>query len=301
MLIAFLYEWRTAVISMTAIPLSLLGAIVVLHLRGGALNTMALAGLVIAVGEVVDDAIIDVENILRRLRENRLAERPLPPFQVVLAASLEVRSAVAFASLMIALVFLPVFFLDGVAGTFFRPLATSYILAILASLLVALTVTPALCLTLLPGAPLREGDAPLVRILKKRYRAVLPWIVARPDVAVKSLAASLVLAGLAYFGLAQAFLPDFKETDFLMHWVEKPGTSLEAMRRITVQASRELRAIPGVRSFGAHIGRAEVADEVVGPNFTELWISLDPSADYDATSRASRRRWTAIPVFTGTS
>ena len=282
-LIAFLYEWRTAVISMTAIPLSLLGAIVVLHLRGGALNTMALAGLVIAVGEVVDDAIIDVENILRRLRENRVAERPLTPFQVVLEASLEVRSAVAFASLMITLVFLPVFFLDGVAGTFFRPLATSYILAILASLLVALTVTPALCLTLLPGAPLREGDAPLVRILKKRYRAVLPWIVARPDVAVKTLAASLVLAGLAYFGLAQSFLPDFKETDFLMHWVEKPGTSLDAMRRITVQASRELRAIPGVRSFGAHIGRAEVADEVVGPNFTELWISLDPSADYDAT------------------
>lgn len=282
-LIVFLYEWRTAFISMTAIPLSLLGAIMVLHLRGGPLNTMALAGLVIAVGEVVDDAIIDVENVLRRLRENRLAENPSPPFQVVLEASLEVRSAVVFATLMIALVFLPVFFLDGVAGTFFRPLATSYILAILASLAVALTVTPALCLTLLPGAPLREGDSPLVAMLKQRYRAALPRIVARPDVAAKTLVASLTLAGLAFFALAQSFLPDFKETDFLMHWVEKPGTSLEAMRRITERASKELRAIPGVRSFGAHIGRAEVADEVVGPNFTELWISVDPSADYDAT------------------
>jgi len=144
-LVAFLFEWRTALISLSAIPLSLLAAAVVLYLRGGTLNTMVLAGLVIAVGEVVDDAIVDVENITRRLRLNRAAERPLSPFRVVLKASLEVRSAVVFASLIIALVFVPVFFLDGVAGTFFRPLAFSYLLAILASLLVALTVTPALC------------------------------------------------------------------------------------------------------------------------------------------------------------
>jgi CzcA family heavy metal efflux pump len=282
-LAAFLFDWRTALISLSAIPLSLLAAAVVLHLRGGTLNTMVIAGLVIAVGEVVDDAIIDVENIMRRLRLNRAAGNPEPASQVVLKASLEVRSAVVFASLIVALVFLPVFFLDGLAGTFFRPLALSYVLAILASLLVALTVTPALCLLLLPGAPERHRDAPLVRGLKSIYQKVLPALVARPRWAVGFLAIAFALTALALPRLGEQFLPNFKESDFLMHWVEKPGTSLEAMRRVTVQVSKELRAIPGVRNFGSHIGRAEVADEVVGPNFTELWISLDPKADYAPT------------------
>ncbi len=285
-LVAFLFDWRTAVISLSAIPLSLLAAGVVLHFLGGTLNTMVLAGLVIAVGEVVDDAIIDVENVSRRLRQWR-AERGAPSpnqlFRIVLKASLEVRSAVVFASLIVALVFVPVFFLDGLAGTFFRPLAFAYVLAIMASLVVALTVTPALCLLLLPGARERQADAPLVRSLKRGYRAMLPAFVARPRLAAGFLAAAFTVTGLALPKLGEEFLPNFKETDFLMHWVEKPGTSLEAMRRITVNVSKELRAIPGVRNFGSHIGRAEVADEVVGPNFTELWISLDPEADYDRT------------------
>ncbi len=281
-LIAFLFDWRTALISLTAIPLSLLAAAVVLHFRGGTLNTMVIAGLVIAVGEVVDDAIIDVENIMRRLRLNRLAGNPESAFQVVLKASIEVRSAVVFASLIVVLVFLPVFFLDGLAGTFFRPLAFSYVLAIAASLVVALTVTPALSLILLPNAK-EHGDAPLVRALKRRYRAMLPWLVARPRWAAAFVAVAFAITAIAVPRLGEEFLPDFKETDFLMHWVEKPGTSLEAMTRITVSVSKELRAIPGVRNFGSHIGRAEVADEVVGPNFTELWISLDPEADYDPT------------------
>jgi len=282
-LIAFLFDWRTAVISLSAIPLSLLGAAVVLHFRGGTLNTMVIAGLVIAVGEVVDDAIIDVENIMRRLRLNKAAGNPESSFQVVLKASLEVRSAVVFASLIVALVFLPVFFLEGLAGTFFRPLAFSYVLAILTSLIVALTVTPALCLMLLPGAGERHGDAPLVRWLKRGYRSILPKLVNKPRFAAGFLVAAFTITGIAVPKLGEEFLPNFKETDFLMHWVEKPGTSLEAMRRITIQASKELRAIPGVRNFGSHIGRAEVADEVVGPNFTELWISLDPKVDYDST------------------
>lgn len=282
-LLAFLFEWRTAVISLSAIPLSLLAAAAVLYLRGGTLNTMVLAGLVIAVGEVVDDAVIDVENIMRRLRLNRAAGSPLSPFRVVLKASLEVRSAVVFASLIVALVFVPVFFLDGLAGTFFRPLAFSYLLAIFASLLVALTVTPALCLLLLPNAKQREGDAPLTRVLKQQYRKTMPAIIARPHWAAGILLTSFLLTALALPRLGESFLPNFKETDFLMHWVEKPGTSLEAMRRITLQVSKELRAIPGVRNFGSHIGRAEVADEVVGPHFTELWLSLDTSVDYDST------------------
>ncbi len=282
-LILFLFDWRTALISMVAIPLSLLAAAIVLYWRGGTLNVMSIAGLVIAVGVVVDDAIIDVENIARRLRLNRSAGSPQTPFQVVLNASLEVRSAIVYASLIVILVFVPVFFLGGLAGSFFRPLALSYVLAILASLLVALTVTPAMSLILLRGGAGGRQDAPLVGLLKALYRRLLPPLLSRPWAVVGALAVAFGVAGGAVPLLGEEFLPNFQETDFLMHWVEKPGTSLEAMRRITIAASRELRSIPGVRNFGAHIGRAEVADEVVGPNFTELWISIEPDAPYKQT------------------
>jgi CzcA family heavy metal efflux pump len=281
-LAVFLWDWRTAVISLTAIPLSLLAAALVLSRTGGTLNTMVIAGLIIALGEVVDDAIIDVENIVRRLRLNRAAGEPRSAFDVVLEASLEVRSAVVYGSLIVVLVFLPVFFLEGLAGSFFRPLALSYVLAIAASLLVALIVTPALSLMLLPQST-HEREAPVVAWLKHRYQQILPRLVEAPRRALAVIAVSLLAAGIAFPFLGEEFLPHFKEYDFLMHWVEKPGTSLDAMRRITMRASDELRAIPGVRNFGAHIGRAEVADEVVGINFTELWISLDPSVEYAPT------------------
>lgn len=283
-LFLFTRDWRQATISLVAIPLSLLGAGLVLLWSGATINVMIIAGLVIALGEVVDDAIIDVENIARRLRLNRESPDPEPAFDIVLAASLEVRSAVVFASLIVMLVFLPIFFLGGVAGTFFQPLAIAYVLAIATSLLVALTVTPAMCLLLLPNAPLKEErDTRFVAALKRRYVGFLPRVVGRPSVAVGITIGGLLLAGVGYGTFKDQFLPDFRETDFLMHFVEKPGTSIEAMDRITIRASRELRAIPGVRNFGAHIGRAEQADEVVGPNFTELWISLDERADYDAS------------------
>ncbi|MDB5689505.1 MAG: hypothetical protein JWL91_1381 [Sphingomonas bacterium] len=283
-LFVFTRDWRQATISLVAIPLSLLGAGLALLWSGATINTMIIAGLVIALGEVVDDAIIDVENISRRLRLNREAGNPKSAFDVVLSASLEVRTAVVFASLIVMLVFLPIFFLGGVAGTFFRPLAIAYVLAIGASLLVALVVTPALCLFLLPNAPMKaERDTRLVASLKRRYAGTLPRLIARPRLAMGIVAAGLLAAGMGYASFKDQFLPDFRETDFLMHFVEKPGTSIEAMERITIRASKELRAIPGVRNFGAHIGRAEAADEVVGPNFTELWISLDDNADYDAS------------------
>ena len=258
---------------------------------------MVLAGLVIALGEVVDDAIIDVENILRRLRLNRVATNPLPAFEVVLDASLEVRSAVVYASLIVVLVFLPVFFLDGLAGTFFRPLAMTYMLAMLASLLVALTVTPALS----SDAAARDAGTKTRRAVSWRgsrssIARVLPSFVARPKQAVIILVVAFLATGFAWTRLGEEFLPNFQERDFLMHWVEKPGTSLDAMTRITIRASKELRSIPGVRNFGAHIGRAEVADEVVGPEFhrtvdqhrSRSWITSRPS-------RRFRRSWTAIP------
>ena len=278
----FLYDWRTALISSVAIPLSLITAALLLRYKGGTLDTMVIAGLIIALGEVVDDAIIDVENIVRRLRLNAASATPRPAAAVVLDASIEVRSAVVYGSAIVVLVFIPVFLLQGLAGSFFRPLALAYVLAISASLLVALTVTPAMALLLLPGH-VHARDAPAVAWLKARYARMLPRLVAAPKRAVAIAAIALAATAGAFPFLGEEFLPHFKEYDFLMHWVEKPGTSLEAMRRITVRASRELRAIPGVRNFGSHIGRAEVADEVVGANFTELWISLDRSVDYEPT------------------
>lgn len=283
-LLLFLFDWRCAVISATAIPLSLLAAIMVLYYRGGTVNTMVLAGLVIALGEVVDDAIIDVENIMRRLRLNAKLETPRSNFTVVLEASMEVRSAVVYATVIVVLAFLPVFFLTGLAGAFFRPLAAAYILAILASLAVALTVTPAMSLILLPkSAQRRSTDGPLVRLFKRLYRSVL-------GLALRMKWGTLVVTGLLFAALVwtipmlgEQLMPKFRETDFLMHWVEKPGIGIDAMNRITIRASDEMMAVKGVRNFGSHIGRATVADEVVGPNFTELWISIDDDQDYDTT------------------
>ena len=284
-LMLFLHEWRVALISLTAIPLSLITAALVLHFRGMTLNTMIIAGLAIALGEVVDDAIIDVENVLRRLKLNRSESSPLPSCRVILEASLEVRSAVVYATIIVVLVFIPVFFLDGISGTFFRPLAISYILAVTASLAVALIVTPALSLILLTKSDhlLDRSETRWVTAFKDLYRSILIPLFNYP----KRLIAGLIVIFAVTIGsttlLGEEFLPHFKEYDFLMHWVAQPGTSLNAMVRSTERVSKELRAIPGVKNFGSHIGRAEVADEVVGPNFVEHWISIDPAVPYDET------------------
>ncbi len=283
-LLLFLFDWRCAIISATAIPLSLLAAVMVLYYRGGTVNTMVLAGLVIALGEVVDDAIIDVENIMRRLRLNAKLASPRDHLTVVLEASMEVRSAVVYATVIVVLAFLPVFFLTGLAGAFFRPLAAAYILAILASLAVALTVTPAMSLMLLPkSAQRRSTDGPLVRMFKSIYRSMLGFTLRMKwgTIVVTAILFGCLLATIPRLG--EQLMPKFRETDFLMHWVEKPGIGIDAMDRITLRASEELLAVKGVRNFGSHIGRATVADEVVGPNFTELWISIDDNEDYDAT------------------
>jgi len=284
-LVVFLLDWRTAFISAMAIPLSLATAITILHHLGGTLDTMVLAGLSIALGEVVDDAIIDVENIHRRLGENALAAKPRRAFVVVLDASVEVRSAVVFASLIVALVFLPVYLLPGLAGAFFRPLAMAYVLAIASSLIVALTVTPALALVLLPNARRRRERTD--RVWTERMVAtVLRGVLAHPRVVLVLALGSLVAGTIGFTRLGTSFLPEFREHDFLMHWIAKPGTSVAALRRTTERVSQELLAVPGVRNAGAHLGRAEVSDEVVGPNFGEIWVSVDPDADHDATMRA---------------
>jgi CzcA family heavy metal efflux pump len=280
---AFLFAWRTALISVAAIPLSLLAAALVLYFSGATTNTMVLAGLVIAVGVVVDDAIIDIENIMRRLREARREGIERSTGATILDASLEVRGPIVYATLIIIVAAAPVFFLEGLTGSFFRPLAMSYTLAVLASMVVALTITPALALILLGRAPLDHREPPLVRSLQRGYERVLSRIVSRPSRAY-ALSAVITLVGVvAVPQLGQSLLPEFKERDFLMHWLTTPGTSQPEMVRISTRASRELRAIRGVRNFGAHIGQADAADEVVGMYFGENWISVAPEADYDRT------------------
>ncbi len=294
-LVAFLFEWRAAVISLAAIPLSLMAAALVLYLRGETINTMVLAGFVISVGVVVDDAIIDIENIVRRLRQNRAAGHPTSVMSVVLEASLEVRRAIVYATLIIVLAVIPVFFIQSVSGAFFKPLVLSYGLAVLASMVVALTVTPALALLLLGRAPLKEQQPPLVRLLQRGYTALLRRVIRRPSVVIVATAATLVagLAVLPYTG--ESLFPTFKERDFLALWVTRPSTGHQEIVRITERASHDFRAIPGVRGFGAHIGRAVQGEEINGINFAEDWLSLDPKANYNQTLDQIRATVDAYP------
>jgi CzcA family heavy metal efflux pump len=282
-LVAFLFEWRAAFISLVAIPLSLVAAGVVLTLRGATINTMVLAGLAVAVGVVVDDAIIDMENIVRRIRMRRAqgSREPLP--SIILKASLEVRGAILYATLINVVAVLPVVVIGGLTGSFFRPLALSYALAVLVSMVVALTVTPALSLILLSRGALKRQEPPLVRWLKRGYGAALSRVIHRPRAAYLMVAGVLVLGLAVGPRLGQELFPQFKERDFLMHWVTTPGTSMKEERRIVTRASRELRSIPGVRDFGSHIGQAFLGEEIVGSNFGENWVSVDPNADYDRT------------------
>ncbi len=287
MLSLFLYEWRTALISVVAIPLSLVIAGLVLHSRGATINTMILAGFVIALGDIVDDAIIDIENVVRRLRQHRAEGGTRSTARVILDASLEVRSAIVYATLIEIVAIIPIFTLTGLSGAFFRPLATSYALALLASMLVALTVTPALSLIFFRNPKsLQHRESPVVPPLKRGYLRVLRPIVDHPRGAYATVAGLTVLGIVLTPFLGQSLLPDFKERDFLMHWLTRPGTGQVEMVRITEQVNRELLTIPGVRNAGSHIGQALLMDEVVGIDFGENWVSVDPAVDYDDTVAA---------------
>jgi CzcA family heavy metal efflux pump len=280
---AFLFEWRAAVISVVAIPLSMVAAGLTLYARGETINVMVLAGLVIALGVVVDDAIIDVQNIVRRLREHRKEGSGRSSAAIVLESSLEVRGPIVYATLIIVVAMVPIFFLQGLTGAFFRPLALSYVLAVGVSLLTALTVTPALSLILLRKAPLERRESPLSRWLENRYERVLSRVVSTPRPAYLAVGLTAAAGLVVVPFLGESLIPTFKERDFLGHWITKPGTSLTEQNRIVTRAGRELRSIPGVGHFGSHIGQAFLADETVGVNFGENWISMDPSADYEET------------------
>jgi CzcA family heavy metal efflux pump len=284
MLCLFLYSWRTAVISVVAIPLSLIAAGLVLHWRGATINTMILAGMVIALGDIVDDAIIDIENVVRRLRQHRREGSGVSTARVILDASLEVRSAIVYATLIEIVAVAPIFMLEGLSGSFFRPLATSYALALLASMVVALTVTPAMSLIFFrKSSSLQERESPIVPALQRGYHFLLEKIVLRPRRAYGAVGLATVMGVAALPLLGQSLLPSFKERDFLMHWLTVPGTGQPEMFRISSRANHELLQVPGVRNAGSHIGQALLMDEVVGIDFGENWISVDPSVDYDKT------------------
>lgn len=273
-LFAFLFNVRTAVISATAIPLSLLTAIVVLHQYGIGLNIMVLGGLAIALGEVVDDAIIDTENIFRRLRENRLLTSPQPVSQVVYAASMEVRSSVVYATMIVALVFMPLLTLSGVAGKLFAPLGYAYITAILASLAVALTLTPALCYVLLGKANLDSTEAPVIHWLKQRYVRLLKHIEQHYTTVLVISFVSIAL-GLGLLPLFRSqFIPALHEGHYIMHMTTVPGTSEVQSLKLGHAVTQVLRQIPGVKTVTQWVGRAQNGADTFGTHYSEFEIEI---------------------------
>jgi CzcA family heavy metal efflux pump len=265
---------RTSLISLTAIPLSLLAAIMVLDRLGVTINTLTLGGLAIALGEVVDDSIIDVENIFRRLRENFALSQPRPVFQVVLAASLEVRSAVVFATFIVILIFLPVLTLSGLQGSFFSPLALSYILAILASLLVALTVTPALSYLLFERGVPRTGDPALQQWLKQAYCFLLRFVTRWPRVLILLATGLCIVAATRLPFLGGNFLPEFREGHYVLQLTVAPGISLPEMARLGARISEKLLANTNISTVAHQIGRAELGEDTWGPNRSECHVEL---------------------------
>ncbi|HEY8355296.1 MAG TPA: efflux RND transporter permease subunit [Methylophilaceae bacterium] len=273
-LFLFLFNVRTAVISAVAIPLSLLAAIIVLYEFGMGINIMVLGGLAIALGEVVDDAIIDAENIFRRLRENRLLAQPLPVYRVVYDASMEVRKSVVYATFIVALVFVPLLTLGGVGGKLFGPLGIAYISAILASLVVALTVTPAMCYLMLGKAPLDEGDPPVIRVIKSGYVRLLHRIEAHYKL-ILGVSLLLISLGIGTLPLFKSqFIPSLHEGHYIMHMTAVPGTSEQESLRLGKRVYEVLKEIDGIDSITQWVGRAQNGADTFGTHYSEFEIEL---------------------------
>jgi len=274
-LFMFLLNVRTTAISLLAIPLSLLAAVLVFRYFGLSINTMTLGGLAIALGELVDDAVVDVENVLRRLKENSTLATPKPVLEVIAAASGEVRSGVVYATLIVVLVFVPLFALSGIEGRLFSPLGVAYITSILASMLVAITVTPVHCYYLLPKlAAQQHGDSALVRFLKKRDEQLLRWSFgrARSLLAAALLAVSLAAASVPFF--AKSFLPPFNEGTLTINLLLQPGTALSESNKVAALAEQLLLQVPEVTQVGRRTGRAELDEHAEGVHYTEIDVDL---------------------------
>lgn len=298
-LAAFLFRWRSVLISAIAIPVSLVTALLVLDLTGATMNALVAAGLLVAIAVVVDDAVIDVENAGRRLRARREGEGGPPATATVLAASIEMRSAMGYATLIVLLVMVPVFFIEGLSGAFVHPLALAYALAVVASMLVALTLTPALGATLLARAPREGRESPAARRLTGACARLLARASGSPRPALLAAGGAVLVALAMLPWLGSSLPPSFKDRDLLVRWHGASGTSLPEMRRVTARASAELRSLPGIRDVGAHVGRAVTSDLVDGPDSGEMWVSIDPSADYDGTVASIRRVVAGYPGLRG--
>lgn len=290
---ALLHHWRTTLVCLIAIPLSLLAALLALHLMGATINTMIVAGLVVALAVVIDDAVVDADTLLERLRHR--GDDPTPMLTLLYECTLDSRRAALYASLIVVLAALPIFFMGGVAGAFFEPLGLAYVLAVLASMLVALTVTPAASALLL-GRPTRLHGSPMLATRSAdRYEGLLRRILAAPRKTFVVTGFALALGAALVPLLGQSLLPPLAERDLLVNWSTPPGTSHAETQRITSRVSAELRALPGVRSVGAHVGRAVTGDQVVGINASQIWLSLDPQADRDKAMAAVRETLAGYP------
>ncbi|MBA2125699.1 CusA/CzcA family heavy metal efflux RND transporter [Hyphomicrobium methylovorum] len=277
-LFLFLLNVRTTLISLTAIPLSLFVTVLVFKAFGLSINTMTLGGLAIAIGELVDDAVVDVENIFRRLRENRAKANPRPLLQVVADASIEVRSGIVYATFIIVLVFIPLFALSGIEGRLFAPLGIAYIVSILASLLVSITVTPVLASYLLGRAKqLDHHDGAFVRVLKRGNERLLDWAFRRSNAIIALTLAAVLVAGVMAAALPRAFLPSFNEGTLTISMTFNPGISLEESHRIGLIAEKLLTEVPEVKTAGRRTGRAELDEHAEGVHSSEIDVDLEKS------------------------
>ena len=302
-LVAFLLSWRTTIITLTAIPLSLVTAALVLHGLGETVNTMTLGGLAVAVGELVDDAIVDVENVHRRLHENSHAATPRGRLRVVYEASREIRNAIVFSTILVVLVFVPLFAMSGIEGRLFAPLGVAYITAIVSSLAVSLTVTPALCSLLLPGSTGPQADGWLVIRLKRVARRVLAWSLPRPGRVVAAVAVATTLALVSVPFLGRSFLPAFNEGTATINLLARPGTSLQESNRLGYLAERLILSTPEVASVGRRTGRAELDEHAEGVHYTEIDVDFRrdgrPRARVLAEIRANLTRLPGVAVNLG--
>lgn len=278
-LFLFLLNFRTTFITLTAIPLSFIVTFLVLKAFGASVNTMTLGGLAVAIGELVDDAIVDIENVFRRLRENRQSAQPKPALQVIYHASLEIRSSIVYATIIVALVFVPLFALTGVEGRLLAPLGLAYITALVASLVVSLTVTPVLASLLLPKmkAMAHEKDGFLVRFLKKWDEKFLHKTLRHPWIVIGSAITLFLIAISTLPFVGTAFLPEFNEGTLTVNVLAQPGTSLAESNRIGQIAEKQLLTIPEVKSTGRRTGRAELDEHAEGVHYSEIDVDLKKS------------------------
>lgn len=281
-LFLFLLNFRTTFITLTAIPLSIVVTGLVFKWFGMSINTMTLGGLAVAIGELVDDAIVDVENIFRRLRENRQLADPKPALRVVYEASSEVRNSIVFSTILVVLVFVPLFAMGGMEGRLFTPLGVAYIVSIVASLLVSLTVTPVLSYWLLPHARVvaAEKDGRLLRVLKWLAGHAIRFSTRRPWPILATVALMVAVSIFLVTRLGRDFLPPFNEGTAQINLVLPPGDSLETSNRIAGMVERRLKDVPGVLSFGRRTGRAELDEHAEGVNMSEIIVTFAPDSEH---------------------